>query len=81
MFTEEYMNVTVHRMSYDGTLKELLQTNGGPWEASSVETAFTTWLTDVFGKDTINEWKNACCDEYRDSMQSLKRKLHSQRLS
>jgi len=81
MFTEDYMNVTVHRTSYDGKLKELLRTNGGPWEASSVETAFTTWLNDVFGKDTINEWKDECCDEYCDLMRSIKAKIHSLRLS
>ena len=79
--TEDYMNVTVHRTSYDGTSKELLRTNGGPWGGSSVVTAFATWLTDVFGKDTINRWKFECCDEYRDLIQSMKYKMPSQRLS
>jgi len=81
MFTEKYMNVTVHRTSYDGRLKEFLRTNGGPWGASSVETAFTTWLNDVFGNDTINKWKNACYDEYCGLIQSIKAKIHSLRLS
>ena len=81
LFTEEYINVTVHRTSYDGTSKELLRTNGGPWGLSSVETAFTTWLTEVFGKDNINEWKDGCCDEYHDLMQSIKVKMRSIRFS
>jgi len=81
LFTEDSMNITVHRTSYDGTLKELLRTNGGQWGASSVETAFTTWLNDVFGKDTINKWKIACYDEYCGLIQSIKAKIHSLRLS
>jgi len=69
--TEDYLNVTVHRTDHDGTLKELLRTNGGPWGESSVETVITMWLTDVFGKYTINKLKDERCDDYRELIQNI----------
>jgi len=72
--TDDYMNVTIHRTGHDGTLKELLRTNGGPWGVSSVETVVNTWLADVFGQDTINKWIDEKFDDYRDLMQDIESK-------
>jgi len=71
-FTDDYMNVTVHRTGHDGTLKELLRTNGGPWGVSSVETVVNTWLADVFGQDTINKWKENDLQLYHMFWENIK---------
>ena len=51
------MDITVHEVLEDGTLRELYKANGGNWGGTSVDDAFYKLLEDIVGKDVMEAFR------------------------
>lgn len=73
------IDIIVHEVQEDGTLKELHKANGGDWGGTRVDSSFTSLLTDIVGKDVFHEFTS---DEKYDAITLMnafevkKRKVH-----
>lgn len=50
------IDIIVHEVQEDGTLKELYKANGGDWGGTRVDSSFTSLLTDIVGNDVFHEF-------------------------
>lgn len=52
------VDITVHEVQRDGTLKELHSPSGGPWGGTMVDKKMEEFLGTLFGKDVMQEFKS-----------------------
>ncbi|XP_062597459.1 heat shock 70 kDa protein 12A-like [Saccostrea cucullata] len=53
------IDITVHEVQTNNSLKELYSANGGPWGGTNVDDALQSLLTDIFGKDVMQEFSKS----------------------
>ncbi|XP_019623427.1 PREDICTED: heat shock 70 kDa protein 12A-like [Branchiostoma belcheri] len=51
------VDVTVHKVRDDGSMRELHRPTGGPWGGTKVDSNFSNLLEQIFGKDLMNEYR------------------------
>ncbi|XP_053390535.1 heat shock 70 kDa protein 12A-like [Mercenaria mercenaria] len=59
------IDITVHEVVPDG-LKEIKAASGGGWGGTMVDNAFKTFLTDIFGKDIYDKFKQEDTEDWLD---------------
>jgi len=79
------VDITVHEMSNKaGHLKEVFKATGGPYGSTSVDSAFESLLSAMFGCDVISEFKHKRAAGYIDLMiafESRKRSANPNKLT
>lgn len=73
------IDIIVHEVQEDGTLKELHKANGGDWGGTRVDSSFTSLLTDIVGNDVFHEFTSV--EKYdtitlMNAFEVKKRKFH-----
>lgn len=51
------VDVTVHEVKPDGTLKELHKASGGAWGGTKVDATYIELFVKIFGKDVMDQFK------------------------
>ncbi|XP_053390816.1 heat shock 70 kDa protein 12A-like [Mercenaria mercenaria] len=59
------IDITVHEV-VPGGLKEVRSASGGGWGGTTVDNAFKTLLTDIFGQDIYERFKNEDTEDWLD---------------
>ncbi|XP_060600928.1 heat shock 70 kDa protein 12A-like [Ruditapes philippinarum] len=67
------VDITVHEVQSDGTLKELHPPSGGPWGGTVVDKGIHKFLDELFGKDVMAEFKEE--SEYKVDDLDLQRTI------
>ncbi|XP_060602713.1 heat shock 70 kDa protein 12B-like [Ruditapes philippinarum] len=57
-------DISVHEKQIDDTLKELHKASGGSWGGTVVDDNFIEWLTKIFGKSTMQRFKDEQMEDY-----------------
>ncbi|XP_052696765.1 heat shock 70 kDa protein 12B-like [Crassostrea angulata] len=52
------IDITVHEVQDNGTLKELHKANGGDWGGTKVDASFTSLLADIVGNDVMKAFSS-----------------------
>ncbi|XP_053399788.1 heat shock 70 kDa protein 12B-like [Mercenaria mercenaria] len=65
------VDITVHEIQEDSTLKELAKANGGEFGGTQVDEKFIQLLNEVFGPDVMEVIQQRYRDDYLDVMQSF----------
>jgi molecular chaperone DnaK (HSP70) len=58
-FTGGTIDITVHEVQADKTLKELYKANGGPWGGTKVDDALRDLLADIVGTDIMKKFSTS----------------------
>lgn len=61
------IDITVHQVQHNGSLKEIHKANGGDWGGIKVDEAFRELLQDIVGKKVMDEF----CKEHKYDMLEL----------
>ncbi|XP_061163780.1 heat shock 70 kDa protein 12A-like [Saccostrea echinata] len=61
------IDITVHQVQQNGTLKEIHKANGGDWGGTKVDEAFRELLEDIVGKKVMEKF----CKDYKYDMLEL----------
>ena len=69
------MDVSVHHVDDNGTVKELHRASGGPWGVACVSNTFIALLTQIFGKDIMMKLKDDDVEAYSELLQTIQTKL------
>ncbi|XP_045204912.2 heat shock 70 kDa protein 12A-like [Mercenaria mercenaria] len=77
------VDMTVHEIQEDSTLRELAKANGGEFGGTKVDEKFIELLNDVFGPDVMEVIQQRFREDYLDVMQSfeIKKRRVSQDLN
>ena len=65
------VDITVHEVSRDCTIKELYKANGGPWGGTNIDDAFTVFLGKVTGPDVFQQFITRHRDDYIDLLREF----------
>ncbi|XP_052279264.1 heat shock 70 kDa protein 12B-like isoform X2 [Dreissena polymorpha] len=65
------VDITVHEVNPDGTLKELHKANGGPWGGTTVDEAFLDFLSEILGADVLEAFRDRHRDDYIDLLREF----------
>ncbi|XP_060608535.1 heat shock 70 kDa protein 12A-like [Ruditapes philippinarum] len=68
------VDITVHEVQRDGTLKELHSPSGGPWGGTVVDKGIDKFLDDLFGKDVMGEFRDECKTDDLDLQRTIELK-------
>ena len=60
------IDITVHQIQPDDTLKELYKANGGSWGGTYVDKAFRDLLADIVGNDVMDSLAEGKASDYFD---------------
>ena len=60
------IDITVHQIQPDNTLKELYKANGGNWGGTYVDKAFRDLLADIVGNDVMDSLAEGKTSDYFD---------------
>lgn len=78
-FTGGTADISAYEKQPDGTLKEICQASGGPWGGTAVDKAFLYFMDEIFGEETMTQFKRRFLSEYihilRDFESKKKRKF------
>jgi hypothetical protein len=69
------VDITVHEVRSDKSLKEIHRASGGPWGGIKVDDAFQEYLLELFGFETIASLAKNEVIELERSFESFKRKV------
>ena len=72
------IDITVHEVDSDRTLRELHKANGGDWGGISINKAFEELLMDILGKDVYEMIKLGSRDDFiflQKEIETKKRKV------
>ncbi|KAL5012090.1 hypothetical protein ScPMuIL_010641 [Solemya velum] len=58
------VDITVHEVNKDGTLKEIYQANGGPWGGTMVDDEFKKFFSRIVGGSVWHTFQNEFMDDY-----------------
>ncbi|XP_053374466.1 heat shock 70 kDa protein 12A-like isoform X2 [Mercenaria mercenaria] len=67
-------DISVHEKLIDGSLKELHKASGGPWGGNAVDNNYFDWLTEIFGKTTMDRFKTEQMADYFDLFREFETK-------
>lgn len=65
------VDITVHEVLEDKTLKEFAKANGGDWGGARIDEKFEELITDILGPDVYEVCKNRLVEDYLDLMQNF----------
>jgi molecular chaperone DnaK (HSP70) len=68
------VDITVHEVQRDGTLKELHSPSGGPWGGTIVDKEIDIFLDDLFGKGVMGEFRDECKTDDLDLQRTIELK-------
>ncbi|XP_060606844.1 heat shock 70 kDa protein 12A-like [Ruditapes philippinarum] len=71
------IDIIVHEVCTDGTLREIFQANGGNWGGTVVDKAFQDFLTGIVGKIVMKRFQ----DEHKDDFLDLQREFEVRKRS
>ncbi|CAG2228193.1 Heat shock 70 kDa protein 12B [Mytilus edulis] len=70
------VDITVHEVRYDNSLKEIHRASGGPWGGIKVDDAFQEYLLELFGFDRIASLPKHEVIELERSFELLKKNVN-----
>ncbi|XP_060596205.1 heat shock 70 kDa protein 12B-like [Ruditapes philippinarum] len=70
-------DISVHEKQIDNTLKELHKASGGPWGGTVVDDNYLEFLTNIFGKNTIQRFKDEQMEDYFQLLREFEIKKRS----
>lgn len=65
-FTGGTIDITVHEVQRNGTLKEIQKANGGNWGGTMVDKAFREFFEDIVGKNVMEKFRRDQKYDYLD---------------
>ncbi|KAK3611846.1 hypothetical protein CHS0354_040520 [Potamilus streckersoni] len=68
------IDITVHEVIGDGTLKEICRPNGGNWGGTAVDKAFERFLIGLVGNSVYDTFKKTDLGDYLDIFRDFERK-------
>ncbi|XP_053391613.1 heat shock 70 kDa protein 12B-like [Mercenaria mercenaria] len=68
------VDITVHEVQRDGTLKELHSPSGGPWGGTVVDMSIDEFLDELFGPDVMREFRDECKTDDLDLQRTIELK-------
>lgn len=68
------VDITVHEVKDNGSLKELHKANGGDWGGTKVDTLFTSLLADIVGKDVMETFSSENKYDFLDLLRDFETK-------
>lgn len=68
------VDITVHEVRDNGSLKELHKANGGDWGGTKVDALFTSLLADIFGKDVMETFSSENKYDFLDLLRDFETK-------
>ncbi|XP_060559105.1 heat shock 70 kDa protein 12A-like [Ruditapes philippinarum] len=71
------IDIIVHEVCTDGTLREIYQANGGNWGGTTVDNAFQDFLTRIVGRNVMKRFQ----DEHKDDFLDLQREFEVKKRS
>lgn len=66
LFTGGTVDITVHEVQPNGSLKELYSANGGNWGGTYIDIAFRNLLADIVGNDVMDDFQATQMMDYID---------------
>jgi len=58
------VDITIHEVSNDGSLRELCPASGGPWGGTTVDLAFLDFLQSITGTNVMEHFRKECQDDF-----------------
>ncbi|XP_052778686.1 heat shock 70 kDa protein 12A-like [Mya arenaria] len=58
------VDIAVQEVAGSGSMKNIYKASGGDWGGTKVDDAYVTFVADIIGKDTIEEFKRSHMDDY-----------------
>ncbi|XP_060586655.1 heat shock 70 kDa protein 12B-like, partial [Ruditapes philippinarum] len=71
------VDITVHEISSNGSLREIYKASGGDWGGTKVDQAFENFLIEITGTDVVKQFKESAMGDYLDLMKSFEIKKRS----
>ncbi|KAL4230295.1 Heat shock 70 kDa protein 12A [Mactra antiquata] len=71
------VDITVHEIQRDGTIRELYKANGGPWGGTKVDETFLQFLADIVEPGVFEAFQKQHTDDYLDLMREFEVKKTS----
>lgn len=71
------VDITVHEVNSNGTLKELQKASGGAWGGSQVDESFRQFLIKIVGANILVAFKDQCTSDYVDMLREFETKKRS----
>ncbi|XP_053373619.1 heat shock 70 kDa protein 12B-like [Mercenaria mercenaria] len=68
------VDITVHEVQTDGTLKELHSPSGGPWGGTVVDKGIDEFLDELFGPNVMREFRDECKTDDLDLQRTIELK-------
>ncbi|XP_052760640.1 heat shock 70 kDa protein 12A-like [Mya arenaria] len=68
------VDITVHEITQEGTLKELSMASGGPWGGTKVDDAFLALFNKITGVDIIERLKREYMEDYIELVRNFEMK-------
>ncbi|KAL3871021.1 hypothetical protein ACJMK2_039045 [Sinanodonta woodiana] len=68
------IDITVHEVMGDGTLKEICRPNGGNWGGTAVDKAFEIFMRELVGSSVYDEFKKTDLDDYLSMLRDFELK-------
>ncbi|KAH3837772.1 heat shock 70 kDa protein 12B-like [Dreissena polymorpha] len=65
------VDITVHEVNRDGTLRELVKANGGAWGGTMVDKAFVALMAEITGQEVLDKFHEKHQDDYIDLMRAF----------
>ncbi|WAR14046.1 HS12A-like protein, partial [Mya arenaria] len=65
------VDITVHKITQEGKLKELLQASGGEWGGTKIDDAFLELFNKIAGADIIERLKKENMDDYLELVRNF----------
>ena len=70
-------DITVHQRQLNGTIQEVIAPDGGPWGGKSIDDAFYKFLSEICGRNVIEEFKTTELEDYVDLFREFETKKRS----
>ncbi|OWF53934.1 heat shock 70 kDa protein 12B-like [Mizuhopecten yessoensis] len=71
------IDVTVHQVQKNGTIREIHKASGGNWGGTSVDEEFESLLSDIVGEQIVREFKNDFVEDVLELYRSFEMKKRS----
>jgi hypothetical protein len=64
-------DITVHQRQPNGTIEEVISPDGGPLGGKSIDDAFYTFLSEICGRNVMEELKTTELEDYLDLLREF----------
>lgn len=65
------IDITIHAVQANGTLRELSKANGGPWGGTTIDKAFLSFIQSIIGPEVMARFQNDHKDDYIDLLREF----------